>query len=130
MKSYLSKLLFTLLFLSLGISCQQGISNTEELLLKVESLLIEIGSILEEQEKQPEIRTVDSIPYFENLTLASWNIQHLGRSKTDEEIWEMAQILRHFDIIAIQEVVAKDPAGAQAVARLVDALNRMGFQWD
>lgn len=130
MKSYLSKLLFTLLFLSLGISCQQGISNTEELLLKVENLLIEIGSILEEQEKQPEIRTVDSIPHFENLTLASWNIQHLGRSKTDEEIWEMAEILRNFDIIAIQEVVAKDPAGAQAVARLVDALNRMGFQWD
>ena len=42
----------------------------------------------------------------------------------------MAQILRHFDIVAIQEVVAKDPAGAQAVARLVDALNRTGYQWD
>lgn len=42
----------------------------------------------------------------------------------------MAQIMRNFDIVAIQEVVAKDPAGAQAVARLADALNRMGFQWD
>lgn len=38
--------------------------------------------------------------------------------------------MRTFDIVAIQEVVAKDPAGAQAVARLADELNRMGFQWD
>lgn len=65
-----------------------------------------------------------------SIQLVSWNIQHLGRSKSDEEIWQMAQILRHYDIIAIQEVVAKDPAGAQAVARLADELNRMGAKWD
>ena len=135
MKSYLSRLLFTLLFISVGISFQQHISSVDEVLHKAESILAEIESVLNENKYQPEIKKADSIkadsiPRFKNLTLLSWNIQHLGRSKTDEEIWEMAQILRHFDIIAIQEVVAKDPAGAQAVARLVDALNRMGFQWD
>lgn len=130
MKSYLSKLVITLLFVFVGISCQQGNFNTEEALLKVENWLIKVEDILNDQGSKSEIKSVDSIPRFKNLTLASWNIQHLGRSKTDNEIWEMAQILRHFDMVAIQEVVAKDPAGAQAVARLVDALNRMGFQWD
>lgn len=66
----------------------------------------------------------------QNLTLASWNIRHLGRTKTDEDIYAIANILRNFDIVAIQEVVAKDPAGAQAVAKIADELNRMGFKWD
>ncbi|WP_310991018.1 endonuclease/exonuclease/phosphatase family protein [Aequorivita marina] len=65
-----------------------------------------------------------------SLRLASWNIQHLGRTKTPEDIYEIANTLRHFDIVAVQEVVAKDPAGAQAVAKIADELNRMGFKWD
>lgn len=65
-----------------------------------------------------------------SVSLVSWNIQHLGRTKTEAEIGAIAQILRGYDIVALQEVVAKDPAGAQAVARLADALNRTGFQWD
>ena len=65
-----------------------------------------------------------------NLTLASWNIRHLGRTKTDQDIHDIANILRTFDIVAIQEVVAKDPAGAQAVAKIADELNRMGSKWD
>src|SRR5690606_31627175 len=32
--------------------------------------------------------------------------------------------------VALQEVVAKDPAGAQAVAKIADELNRMGAKWD
>ncbi|MEO8934784.1 MAG: endonuclease/exonuclease/phosphatase family protein [Xanthomarina sp.] len=66
----------------------------------------------------------------ENVKLASWNIRHLGRTKTPEDIYEIAHILRDFDLIAIQEVVAKDPAGAQAVAKIADELNRMGAKWD
>lgn len=66
----------------------------------------------------------------QNITLVSWNIQHLGRTKTHEEIYQIANILRDFDIVAIQEVVAKDPAGAQAVAKIADELNRMGAKWD
>ena len=65
-----------------------------------------------------------------SLKVASWNIRHLGRTKTPEDIYEIANILRDFDLVAIQEVVAKDPAGAQAVAKIADELNRMGSKWD
>lgn len=61
------------------------------------------------------------------ITLVSWNIRHLGRTKTEDDIYQIATLLRDFDIVAIQEVVAKDPAGAQAVAKIADELNRMGF---
>lgn len=64
------------------------------------------------------------------LNIISWNIRHLGRTKTQEEIYEIANLLRHYDLVLIQEVVAKDPAGAQAVAKIADELNRMGAQWD
>ncbi len=66
----------------------------------------------------------------ETVSLVSWNIQDLGRSKSSESIYEIANILRDFDIVAIQEVVAKDPAGAQAIAKIADELNRMGARWD
>ena len=66
----------------------------------------------------------------DKVKLVSWNIRHLGRTKTSEDIFEIANILRNFDLVAIQEVVAKDPAGAQAVAKIVDELNRMGSKWD
>src|SRR5690554_2471903 len=69
-------------------------------------------------------------PKSQSLSLVSWNIRHLGRTKTDEDIHEIAKILRDFDIVAIQEVVAKDPAGAQAIAKIADELNRMGAKWD
>lgn len=41
----------------------------------------------------------------------------------------MAKTLKEFDIVAIQEVVVSE-AGAQAVAKLVDELNRKGAKWD
>lgn len=66
----------------------------------------------------------------ENLKLVSWNIRDLGRSKSDQEIELMAQILRGYDVIAIQEVVARDPAGARAVARLAAELDRTGVDYD
>lgn len=66
----------------------------------------------------------------ESVSIVSWNIRHLGRTKTPEDIYEIATILRDYDLVAIQEVVAKDPAGAQAVAKIADELNRMGFRWD
>lgn len=153
MKIYLSKIFLVLSILLVGTSCESDTSKLDEFLLKTEDFLTEVAQALKQEEQlevnehaelgeeldaknkvedreQPEVKEVDSIPHFKQLTLVSWNIQHLGRSKTDEEILEMAQILRHYDIVAIQEVVAKDPAGAQAVARLVDELNRMGFEWD
>ena len=66
----------------------------------------------------------------QSITLATWNIADLGRTKSATEINQIAQIINHFDVVAIQEVVAKDPAGARAVVRIVDELNRMGQAWD
>ena len=66
----------------------------------------------------------------QSVHLVTWNIQTLGRSKSDAEIGAMARILKDADIVAVQEVVGKDPAGAQAVARLADALDRTGSDWD
>jgi deoxyribonuclease-1-like protein len=61
--------------------------------------------------------------------LVSWNIANLGKSKDDQEIDYMAKVLKDFDLVAIQEVVAGE-GGAQAVARLADALNRKGSKWE
>ena len=68
--------------------------------------------------------------YGQTFSIVSWNISHFGKTKDASEIKRIAQIVRDFDIIAIQEVVAIDPAGAKAVARLADELNRMGAKWD
>lgn len=42
----------------------------------------------------------------------------------------MIQILREADLVVIQEVVGKHPAGAQKVAAIADGLNRTGARWD
>lgn len=65
----------------------------------------------------------------ENITMASWNLENFGKSKSDSVINFIANTLQDFDVIAIQEVVA-GYGGAQAVARLNDALNRKGSKWD
>jgi endonuclease/exonuclease/phosphatase family metal-dependent hydrolase len=66
----------------------------------------------------------------QEFSLLTWNIQNLGRTKNTAELEAMVDILRDYDLVAIQEVVAKDPAGAQKVALLADLLNRTGAQWD
>lgn len=63
------------------------------------------------------------------VKILSWNIENLGKSKSDITIIYIASILRDYDIVAIQEVVA-GYGGAQAVARLADELNRKGNKWD
>ena len=62
-------------------------------------------------------------------SLLSWNLENYGKSKSDAEIIYIANILKNYDIIAIQEVVA-GYGGAQAVSKLADELNRKGTQWD
>jgi endonuclease/exonuclease/phosphatase family metal-dependent hydrolase len=63
------------------------------------------------------------------ISICSWNIQDIGKSKSDSEIQFIAQVLKDYDIVAIQEVVAGD-GGSAAIARLSDALNRSGSKWD
>ena len=64
------------------------------------------------------------------IRMVTWNLQDLGRTKGANEIEIIARTLKDFDFVAIQEVVAKDPAGAQKVAEITDLLNRMGDKWD
>jgi deoxyribonuclease-1-like protein len=66
---------------------------------------------------------------YAQVRLCSWNIQNFGKSKSDSAINYMSELLRDFDVVAIVEVVAGN-GGAQAVARLADALNRTGSKWD
>lgn len=63
------------------------------------------------------------------LKTLSWNVENLGSSKTDSTINFIANTIKGYDLVALQEVVAGD-GGAKAVARLVDELNRKGAQWD
>lgn len=64
-----------------------------------------------------------------NISICSWNLKDLGNSKSDSEIRYISGILKNYDINVLQEVVAIS-GGTQAVARLVDALNRSGSSWD
>jgi deoxyribonuclease-1-like protein len=64
------------------------------------------------------------------LTVLTWNIQNLGQSKNNEEIDFIVNVLKDYDVVAIQEVVGKHPAGAQKVAQIADELNRKGAKWD
>jgi endonuclease/exonuclease/phosphatase family metal-dependent hydrolase len=66
---------------------------------------------------------------FSQPKLLSWNLENFGKSKSNTEITFIANTLRDFDIVAIQEVVAGN-GGAQTVAKLADELNRKGAKWD
>jgi deoxyribonuclease-1-like protein len=66
---------------------------------------------------------------FSQVKLLSWNIENLGSSKSDKDITFIANTIKDYDIIALQEVVAGD-GGAQAVAKLANELNRKGSKWD
>jgi len=65
-----------------------------------------------------------------SVNICSWNLLNFGKSKSDAEIDFIANTIKDFDIVMIQEVVAKDPGGAQAVGRLGEALNRKGAKWE
>lgn len=63
------------------------------------------------------------------VKISSWNLQNFGKTKSDSEINFVADVLNEFDVVALQEIVA-GYGGAQAVAKLADALNRKGGKWD
>jgi len=63
------------------------------------------------------------------VKVLSWNLENFGKSKSDSTITYIANILKDYDVVAIQEVVA-GYGGAQAVAQLADELNRKGAKWD
>jgi len=64
------------------------------------------------------------------LKVLTWNLHDLGKSKSAQELLEISRIMKYYYIVAIQEVVAIDIKGAQAVAKIAGNLNRMGSKWD
>ena len=66
---------------------------------------------------------------FSQIKMISWNLENFGKSKSDAAIGFMANVIKEYDIVAIQEVVA-GYGGAQAVAKLADELNRKGSKWE
>ncbi|WP_298881980.1 endonuclease/exonuclease/phosphatase family protein [uncultured Polaribacter sp.] len=110
--------LFTLLFL---FACQSKSSKHFEEISK--------SKISQSGDSKNKNNRVEDNSNKETFTVVSWNIQDLGRSKSLKEINSIAKIIKSYDLILIQEVVGKDPAGIQAVAKIVDELNRMGSKW-
>ncbi|MET0244839.1 MAG: endonuclease/exonuclease/phosphatase family protein [Flavitalea sp.] len=65
----------------------------------------------------------------QSVRICSWNLRDFGKSKGDSILNFIADVLRDYDVVALQEVVAGD-GGAKTVAALNDALNRRGAKWD
>lgn len=65
------------------------------------------------------------------LNVVSWNIQNFGRSKSsnDTVMNYLAQKLKIYDVIAVQEVSTSE-FGSQAVSKLDGLLDRTGSSWD
>ena len=124
MKLFLNRLFFLFLIVFLILGCKRVIDSEENASFQ-KNKFGDTENVFLPQKPNTRVPSND-----QNLTLASWNIQQLGQSKTAEDIFEIANILRDFDIVAIQEVVAKHSGGAQAVAKIADELNRMGSKWD
>ena len=66
---------------------------------------------------------------FCQVKIVSWNVENLGQSKSPAEIEFMSETLKKYDVVALQEVVARY-GGIQAVAHLADELNRKGSKWE
>jgi len=66
---------------------------------------------------------------FSQVKIVSWNVENLGKSKSQSTLNFIANTVNNYDVIAIQEVVA-GYGGAQAVAQLVNLLNQKGTKWD
>lgn len=62
-------------------------------------------------------------------TLLSWNLCDFGSTKSDTTILFIANQIKDYDIVALQEIVV-NPSGAKAVAQLADELNRTGNKWN
>lgn len=113
---------------------------------------IKLSELVQRQnlEWPAELPSLEDFPALDNLTsepappqpssaqqelegpharVVSWNLYNFGRTKDDNEIAVAAEVLRDFDLVAVQEVVTSPP-GAQAIGKLDAALDRTGFEWD
>lgn len=68
-------------------------------------------------------------PPCQNLFI-SWNLANFGKSKSQEALEIMAEVLRDAKFVAVQEVNAGGAFGASTLAKLADILSRKGAAWD
>jgi endonuclease/exonuclease/phosphatase family metal-dependent hydrolase len=61
--------------------------------------------------------------------IISWNLENFGKSKSQSTLNFIANTVRDYDIVAIQEVVA-GYGGSQTVGKLAALLNEKGAKWD
>lgn len=66
---------------------------------------------------------------YSQTKVLSWNIENFGKSKSEIQLNFIANTIKDYDIITIQEVVAGF-GGAEAVSNLVAILNQKGSKWD
>nr|WP_315224057.1 endonuclease/exonuclease/phosphatase family protein [uncultured Flavobacterium sp.] len=66
---------------------------------------------------------------FSGTKIISWNLENFGKSRSTAELLFIANTVKNYDIIALQEVVA-GYGGAQAVANLTSILNTKGSSWN
>lgn len=118
--------IFKLAFLLILLSCSEQNTSKLQNILEQEIHLTDLQTEnpLNKRKKQKVIQNDGII-----LQIVSWNIANFGGSKDDKEIAYIAKKLRNADIVAIQEI-AISPKGVQAIAKLVDELNRTGAKWD
>ncbi|SHG81176.1 endonuclease/exonuclease/phosphatase family protein [Flavobacterium defluvii] len=70
-----------------------------------------------------------SLKSFPQTKIISWNLKNFGKSKSQPTLNFIANTVKDYDIIAIQEVVA-GYGGAQTIAKLANLLNEKGAKWD
>lgn len=64
-----------------------------------------------------------SILSFSQTKILSWNIENFGKSKSEIQLNFIANTIKNYDIITIQEVVA-GYGGAQSITKLIEILNQ------
>ncbi|WP_291140665.1 endonuclease/exonuclease/phosphatase family protein [Flavobacterium sp. UBA7680] len=70
-----------------------------------------------------------SFQSFAQTKIISWNLENFGKSKSQSTLNFIANTVRDYDIVAVQEVVA-GYGGSQSVAKLATLLNEKGAKWD
>ncbi|UUF14538.1 MULTISPECIES: endonuclease/exonuclease/phosphatase family protein [Flavobacterium] len=70
-----------------------------------------------------------SLQSLAQTKIISWNLENFGKSKSQSTLNFIANTVRDYDIVAIQEVVA-GYGGSQTVAKLAALLNEKGAKWD
>ncbi|HIP49143.1 MAG TPA: hypothetical protein EYG92_09295 [Lutibacter sp.] len=65
----------------------------------------------------------------ENLRMLSWNIKNFGHHKTHSQIEQIASVITEYDVVAMQQIDAQEHSAEKALAQLIIALNKKGFDW-